>query len=457
MGTTFPGVISFAFMVSLILLGVGLRARIRLLQLALVPSSLIAGITGFVLINADLSFGFESSDFTAFAFHFFTLSFMSLVLTGKEPADRGTPATSIVRGGSWLSFVWVMSLVLQGVTGIGVIILYDYLTGSELSYFLGAIATHGFTQGPGQALALGSIWEGELGIKHAVDFGLIYASAGFVAAFLIGVPIARMAISRGMNQNKTAVIDEEFLSGLSLQGREPSAGKQVTHAANVDSFAFHLAILGVAYLLTDTYLRFAQGYTNDVQIGDVHLGLFFSHNLFFFHGLMVCMALRSALDRLGLGHIIDNDTQKRITGSSVDLMVVGTIMSIQFALLATYIVPILLTCLAVSLVTALLCFGFGRLLGSFSVERAVTIFGCCTGSTGSGLLLLRILDPDFSTPIAKELAFFNIAIIFLGFHVLTIMAPILPTFDLLTICTVYLGTFLVGAGLLTIANRRQWI
>ena len=188
MGTTFPGVISFAFMVSLILLGVGLRARIRLLQLALVPSSLIAGITGFVLINADLSFGFESSDFTAFAFHFFTLSFMSLVLTGKEPADRGTPATSIVRGGSWLSFVWVMSLVLQGVTGIGVIILYDYLTGSELSYFLGAIATHGFTQGPGQALALGSIWEGELGIKHAVDFGLIYASAGFVAAFLIGVP-----------------------------------------------------------------------------------------------------------------------------------------------------------------------------------------------------------------------------------------------------------------------------
>ena len=144
-------------MVSLILLGVGLRARIRLLQLALVPSSLIAGITGFVLINADLSFGFESSDFTAFAFHFFTLSFMSLVLTGKEPADRGTPATSIVRGGSWLSFVWVMSLVLQGVTGIGVIILYDYLTGSELSYFLGAIATHGFTQGPGQALALDSI------------------------------------------------------------------------------------------------------------------------------------------------------------------------------------------------------------------------------------------------------------------------------------------------------------
>ena len=457
MAATFPGVIAFAFMVSLILFGVALRARIRLLQVALVPASLIAGITGFVLINTGMSFGFQSSDFTAFAFHFFTLSFMSLVLTGKDASPSSSEASSIVRGGSWLSVIWVMSLVLQGVTGIGVIILYDAVTGSELSYFLGAIATHGFTQGPGQALALGSIWESELGISHAVDFGLIYASAGFVAAFLVGVPAARFAISRGLNWNKSAIIDEEFLTGLSNRGNEPLAGRQITHAANVDSLAFHLAILGLAYLLTDTYLKFAQGYASEIQLGDVHLGLFFSHNLFFLHGLIVCLLLRSLLDRLGLGHVIDNDTQKRITGSAVDLMVVGTIMSIQFALLATYIVPIFLTCLAISLITALLCFGAGRLLGSFSVERAITIFGCCTGSTGSGLLLLRILDPDFSTPIAKELAFFNVAIIFLAFHILTMMAPILPTFSLLTICTVYIGTFLAGTLLLTVANRRQWV
>ncbi|MFT4712097.1 MAG: ESS family glutamate:Na+ symporter [Candidatus Azotimanducaceae bacterium] len=457
MAGTFPGVIAFSFMVSLILLGVGLRARIRLLQIALVPASLIAGIAGFTLINLDLSFGFKSSDFTAFAFHFFTLSFMSLVLTGKEVDRDGGENSSVIRGGSWLSVVWVMSLVLQGLTGIGVIILYDWVTGSELSYFLGAIATHGFTQGPGQALALGSIWESELGIQHAIDFGLIYASAGFVAAFLIGVPVARYAISRGMNWNKAAVIDEEFLSGLTDSESNPSSGRQVTHAANVDSLAFHLAILGLAYLLTDVYLKFAQGYASEIQFGDVNLGLFFSHNLFFLHGLMVCLLLRSMLDRLGLGHLIDNDTQKRITGSSVDLMVVGTIMSIQFALLATYIVPIFLTCLAISIVTAILCFGAARSLGTFSVERAVTIFGCCTGSTGSGLLLLRILDPDFSTPIAKELAFFNIAIIFLAFHILTMMAPILPTFSLMTICIVYTVTFLLGTALLTVANRVKWI
>jgi ESS family glutamate:Na+ symporter len=85
----------------------------------------------------------------------------------------------------------------------------------------------------------------------------------------------------------------------------------------------------------------------------------------------------------------------------------------------------------------------------------LTVFGCCTGSTGSGLLLLRILDPDLSTPIAKELAFFNIAILFLGFHILMMMAPILPSYDLVTICAVYLGTFLVGAVVLTVISKKN--
>jgi glutamate:Na+ symporter, ESS family len=83
----------------------------------------------------------------------------------------------------------------------------------------------------------------------------------------------------------------------------------------------------------------------------------------------------------------------------------------------------------------------------------VTVFGCCCGSTGSGLLLLRILDPDLSTPIARELAFFNIAILFIGFHVLTVMAPVLPGFSLITICVVYIGTFVVGAIALTFMRR----
>ncbi|MFP6806210.1 MAG: sodium/glutamate symporter [Pseudomonadales bacterium] len=445
MASTFPGVITFAFMASMILAGVVLRARIPFLQRNLVPASLIGGVLGFILVSSDFSFNIPSADFTPYAFHFFTLSFMSLVLTGKNKNQKNSQ--SVVPGGMWLSSVWVMCLVMQALVGLGVILVYNELSGNDLSHFLGLIATHGFTQGPGQAIALGNIWENELGISNAMNFGLIYASVGFLAAFVVGVPVARYAIRAGLNFNKSARIDDEFLRGI--LSSEVSAGKQITHSANVDTLAFHISILAVAYVLTDQYIKFVFPYANATTINGVNFGVIFSHNLFFLHGLIICVIIRALMDRLGIGHYIDNETQYRITGTSVDFMVVATLMSVQIAFLGEFIVPILLVCIAITLATAALCFGFGRKVRAFGIERALTIFGCCCGSTGSGLLLLRIIDPDMSTPVAKELAFFNIAIIFLAFHILTLMAPILPSFDLSTILGVYIATFIVGAVVLT--------
>ena len=449
MESSFHGVLAFAFLGFMLLVGTVLRARVAFLQQALVPASLIGGIVGFVLLALGWAYGYQSADFAPFTFHFFTLSFMSLVLTQGTP----NPGKSVVWGGSWLSMVWIMSLVLQALIGLLVILGYNQAVENGLSEFLGLLVTHGFTQGPGQAMALGSLWQEE-GITHAINFGLIYASVGFIVAFAVGVPVARWAVRQGLNANRAARIDSEFVQGLFQQHSRLSAGEQVTHPANVDSLAFHLAILGVAYLLTDAYINFMNPLVAMLEVGDINLAVIFTHNLFFFHGLVICVIIRALLNRFGLGHFIDDDSQRRITGTSVDFMVVATIMSIQFALLAEFIVPILLVCLTVTLVTALLCFGLGRSLSEHGIERALTAFGCCCGSTGSGILLLRMLDPDLSTPIARELAFFNVAILFLAFHVLTVMAPILPSFSLATIVIVYIGTFVVaGVALLAVAGR----
>jgi ESS family glutamate:Na+ symporter len=421
MADSFSGVLAFAFMASMILVGTVLRARVPWFQFALIPASLLGGLIGFLLISSGYAFGYTSQDFVPFAFHFFTLSFMSLVLTGKEPSADNT---SIQPGGIWLAIGWTMSLVLQALVGLSVLVTYNLVTGGELSHYLGILVTHGFTQGPGQAMAMGSIWESEFGVSSAVNFGLIYASMGFVISFVIGVPAARYAIRNGLN------------------------------SANVDSLVFHLSILGVAYLMTNEYLVLMQSLLDGATFLGVPMVLLFSHNLFFIHGLVVCLILRAVINRLGYGHCIDNETQKRITGSSVDLMMVGTVMSIQFALLANYLVPILAVCLAAAVTTALMCFLFGRMLNTLPVERAITLFGCCTGSTGSGLLLLRILDPDLSTPVARELAYFNVAIIFVSLHILMFMAPILPSIGLGIVCAVYGATFAAGGGLLWFLSPR---
>ncbi len=451
MAETFGGVLAFAFLVCMILVGTVLRANVKFLQTALVPAALIGGIFGFILLALDWSYGYTSEDFTAFTFHFFTLSFMSLCLTGAEKRQGGG---SIATGASWLSGIWTMSLVTQALVGLAVISLYNGLSGADLSVFLGVIATHGFTQGPGQALAMGSIWQSEFSVDMAVDFGLIYASAGFILSFLIGVPIARYFVNNRMNSDQKARIDAAFLSGIQPQNSEISAGKQITHPGNVDSLVFHISILGLAYLLTDQYLQLVQPYASGVDVFGVNLGIIFSHNLFFFHGLLICVIMRSIMDRFGWGHFIDNETQRHVTGSSVDLMVVATVMSIKFALLSTFIVPILMVCFAITLVTALLCFGLGRNQSQYGPERMITVFGCCCGSTGSGLLLLRILDPGLRSPVARELAFFNVIILFTTLHILALMAPVLPGFDLPIIVGVYLATAVVAFACVQWLGRR---
>lgn len=441
MAQTFPGILSFAFLAALLVFGTLIRANVRFFQINLVPASLIGGTLGFGLITLDWAMGFKAADFTAFAFHFFTLSFMSLVLTSRAQPIAGQQPVAL--GGLWLSLIWVICLVLQALVGLAAISAYNTIASEPLSGFLGLIATHGFTQGPGQALALGDLWTTAYNIQHAVDFGLIYASLGFVAAFAVGVPMARWILKKNLHSGRGGSLDQDFERGLYSGDAAPASGKLITHSANVDSFAFHIGLLGCAYLITDQYLKLVHPF-----VAGTHFENIFSYNLFFFHGLMICVGLRALLDRVNLGQFVDDETQKRITGSSVDLMVTASLLSINFALLTQFWQPILLVASLVTLVTAALCFTAGLRLKTLGAERGLTIFGCCCGSTGSGILLLRILDPNLASSVAKELAFFNIAILFLSFHILAIMAPILPSIPVIWIILIYLAT--AGFGLILV-------
>ncbi|MDI3324371.1 sodium/glutamate symporter [Pontibacterium granulatum] len=455
MASTFPGVIAFAILASMLLLGSILRNRIGFLRNSLIPASLIGGGLGFALLSLELIPGYSASNFTALTFHFFTLSFMSLCLTGSSKKYVDSSGSSVVNGGLWLTVMWSVSLGMQGVLGYLAILAYDAVTGAEVSAYLGALITHGFTQGPGQALTYGGIWEQQYGIENATQVGLIYASLGFIVAFLVGVPLTKRFIDRGQNTNQTANIDSDSLSGFYKAERAPATGKMISHPGNLDSLAYHLGLLAVAYLLTHLWLSFVQPLVAGVKPMGINLSVLFSHNLFFLHGLAVCVLMRIGLDKTGLNKRVDDETMKRITGSSVDFMVVGTLMSIKFAVLSALLAPIALVTLVVTLATLASCLMIGRLSGKLGPERTAASFGCCCGSTGSGLLLLRIMDPDFSTSVAKELAFFNLAIVIINIHILFIFAPIAPSLGGLSYVAIFGGTALCVLALVPFLIKRK--
>lgn len=320
---------------------------------------------------------------------------------------------------------------------------------------LGALITHGFTQGPGQALTYGTIWEQEYGITNAAQVGLIYASLGFLAAFVVGVPAAQRIIRKGMNLNKKSSIDQTFLQGFYQKETGHTTTREVSHSANMDSFGWHLGLLGVAYGITYVWLNFMQGVVAGKAPWGLSLEVLFSHNMFFVHGMIVCVLMRMVIDKMGWAHFVDDETMKRITGASVDFMVVGTIMSIAFAVLYSLLVPILLVSAALTIATFILCWYCGKLSGKLGPERAITSFGCCTGSTGTGLLLLRLVDADFSTSVGKELAFFNLAIVLINLPVLYIVTPIAPSLSPNTYLLVFAATTFIPLALMPLLMLKK--
>ena len=147
---------------------------------------------------------------------------------------------------------------------------------------------------------------------------------------------------------------------------------------------------------------------------------------FFFFGLGISILVRKMMDLLQVGYLIDSGLQKRITGWSVDYLIVATIPAIQIAVVWQFVLPISFIALVNGLLTTLLILFLGRRLLSENLERMVAIFGVVTGTVSCGLLLLRIVDPEFKTSVAIELAMMNIFVLPILFPCLLLVnAPVL--------------------------------
>lgn len=78
--------IAFGIASIMLLLGMFLRAKVRFLQNLLLPSSIIAGIAGLLLLNAAEAFsiplGVETNDFSSIVNPLFVIAFISITLMG---------------------------------------------------------------------------------------------------------------------------------------------------------------------------------------------------------------------------------------------------------------------------------------------------------------------------------------------------------------------------------------
>lgn len=433
----FDTLLVFSWLSIMLLAGVILRSSIRFFQHFLIPSCMIGGIIGAALLNTSV-INAHHSDFETFAYHLFNISFISLGITaGGEYAGSSSRNRETIKGSLWMALMQGVLFPLQAIIG-GLLVIVFNSFGFELFSTYGFFIPLGFVQGPGQALSIGKVWEG-FGFNHAASIGLTFAAIGFLVAFFVGVPMVNWGIRRGLAHNTPKELPKDFLKGIfSPAGRNETAGKQTTHSANIDTLAFQAALVGAIYLVSYKFVSFISGLLSGGNATTVW-------GFFFFIGLGFALIVKWLMGKAGIAHLVDPGVQRRITGWSVDYLIVATIMAVKLPIIWKFIFPITLMSLIVTIVTLWIVVFFGKRLWLFHLERTVATFGTVTGTVSTGLLLLRIADPDFKTPVALEL---GILIIFVSPIIITCMllvsAPLTWGWSLTFTMSVFAGIMIVS-------------
>ncbi len=399
----FDPVLALATIGFFLILGVILRAKLPFFQVFLLPSCLIGGVFGCIFLNlklVDLSFTL----FENIAYHCLNIAFISVGLTRSPMNAEPGRKKVILRGAVWMSLMKGITWPVQAIVGL-LLVLFLNRFGQQLFATFGLFLPLGFNEGPGPALALGKVYQ-DFGFQHATTIGLTFALFGYFFCFFLGMPFIRNGLKKGVAKYGQKSLPESFLKGILPKDQEnsdPETPRKTLYPENIDNLAFQIALVGVAYLIT--YL-ICSGLSEILPVNSrkVVWGFFFGF------GLLVGIIITRVLKKLGVAHLVDPGTQHRVTGFSLDFMIAGTLMAIQLAVVWIFIIPILVISLVGGSVTVLVILYFGMRQDNLALERTIVVYGTYTGQLSTGLLLLRIVDPEFRSSLLMELGIFGLLV-----------------------------------------------
>lgn len=397
----FELIVTLGWISIMMLVGTFLRAKIKFLQKSLIPSSIIGGIIGLILINVG-AIKIPASILSQIVFHLFVISFIAIGLMDGGSGDSKKEKKSLSKNPLFkasiaMACIYEIIRVLQALLGYGTMQLLNKFGISDGLPLYGMLLPSGFASGPGQAAVFGSIYA-QGGYDQGVAIGLAFAATGFLACFAIGIPVANIAIRKGIAK-ASGKLSDEFLSGvLKKETKKESAGDLTFHSANIETLSVHIAIILGVYLASYYIGRFICLFVSP-QVATTIMGMVFVF------ALLVANILKPVMLKMKINHLVSPPLMKRIAGWAIDYMVLTTIMAVKIQDLGEYLIPVLIIALLGSIMTAAVMYYFGRRIGGeVDFERSLGVFGQLTGTLNTGLLLLRVVDPDFNTTAPQELA-----------------------------------------------------
>jgi ESS family glutamate:Na+ symporter len=208
----------------------------------------------------------------------------------------------------------------------------------------------------------------------------------------------------------------DMRTGVLKNTEYPIAGRLPLATEAVEPLAFQLGLIGFVYLMTWWFVLLLTNFMENAGLHDFVATIWSFHFVF---GLIIALVFRKILDVTGRSHVIDRGLMTRSMGVFLDYLVVGAVAAISFTVVGQYWEAILIMSLLAGPATgALLYFLSWRAFENYHFERFIELFGEMTGTINSALVLLRVTDPEFETPVAEDAVYGSGITLFLGIPLL---------------------------------------
>ncbi|HLQ95066.1 MAG TPA: sodium/glutamate symporter [Pseudogracilibacillus sp.] len=296
-------------------------------------------------------------------------------------------------GGPQLAFGWSLGWG-QYVVGLllSILVLTPFF---GMPPFVGALIEMAFEGGHGTVGGLQATF-GELGFSEAYDLAIGLATIGIVSGVIIGIA----AINWAVRKNKTEIVKHtKKESGLreagivEFENREPAA--QLTlRPESIEPLSFHFALTGLSILIGYAILEGIKWLEHAVIGSD-----FMTYVPLFPLAMIGGIVVQLISTKVDKAYVLDRQMVMRIQGFSLDILILSAIATISLDVIGSYIVPFLLLAIVGIAWNVFGLFVLApRILPTYWFERAIGDFGQSTGITATGLLLMRVVDPELESP-----------------------------------------------------------
>jgi len=393
-------VVIFAALSVLLVAGKILRVQIPLLQRLYLPSSIVGGIIGLIIISCYRSHIPQTviSEMSSMPGFLINIIFATLFLGGGVPKVKSLASSVLPQLTLAQIVVWGQFVVGVGLAGFLLAPMFN------IPAAFGNLLEMGFEGGHG---TVGGMRDNFVmhGWEDGVALGITVATIGMISGIVIGMVLVNWAYSRGYIKTVRPFHKRSLQErrGIHAQAERPSAGKQTVLADSVDSLAWHIAIIGIAVLIGYAILKGLQ--TLEIAwFPDYKTRLFAGFPLF-----PLCMLggviLQTFAKLIKVDLLIDRAQMDRISGAALDYLALAAVATINVTVVAQNWLPLLIMCVAGLAWTIFSVLFFSpRLFKEAWFERGIAEFGQATGVTATGLLLLRTVDPHNKTIAAASFA-----------------------------------------------------